>query len=330
MMTIFNSYTKNYALAVFLVLLGAVYIGAAELVLWSQVTDIWYLHFVEFGWPEIDKPVDSKHVVNGYPFILRQLVTYPFFAFALLLNIDPNTLYSFSLPFAATSVVWCIARTAEILSGRTAGLLAISLLIPITLLFFFMSGRIPFALAGFSLVLYCQLGLQDRLLPVRVFLASLGLLLSSVATGTMILTFTTIVMLDGYRFLARRRPSEFITSFVCLLWAGLPMFWIIDKTVRYFLQDNGSLWGMLNHGFGQLFIKYFDATLLIGGSVIALICFVVCIRILPRYFPVELLLIMAATLMAGVLGFSMLAVVVVPTTSAAITAILNFTGSTPQ
>lgn len=316
---------RAWVLAVFFCLAVLVISGVAWLELWSQVRYYWYANWENFGWTEANEydyppPVfgsgteltdDALARSDGYvdhSHFLRRLITYPFFWLGLQLGINPHIVYSTALPVFASLTYFLAARIAAFCSGKALSTMGLIFLLPIAGLFVFMHGRMPLAFLGYALVTWTILSEGDIWQPQKVLIATLGIFISAVSSGTMLVCLFIFFMFFTITAFVQKTLKPFVGMLFVAALFYIPIESAVIKAVLFY---GGGLQGAiltLSHGFGSVFFV-FDSIVLSLLVVLSLLIVVFLIfyalLVLTGSWKLPLLTIVTASI--GAFGFSILA-----------------------
>lgn len=191
----------------------------------------------------------------------------------------------------------------------------------------FMNGRILFAFLGISLLLYGQIYWLERkktcsfikrslrLIPSSI----LGLWLMSVSSGALMVGLVTIGLFLTYLLMTWCQKFKrvwvlfFIMMTLIILFPvlALGVAFIIKNIMFFYLEGNGIILGLLNHGYGQIFVTLFQqktwAFFLILPPYIAIMAYIIyrltkSILHASPYFPLWAGIVSA--LLVGLVGLS--------------------------
>ncbi len=308
--------------AVFYACLAA--FGIVNAVLWSQVTFLNELGWTVSNWhapfDDLPKQLQDAKELQHPAHRLRYFLTVPLFWLSDRTQISVNSLFSVCIPIMAALTVWSAARVLshrrQDSTVRWIGLLAI---LPLMGIFLAMDGRLILAFGGSALMLAVHLGP-----PMSTFAKTIGtvvaLWLCAVTSGTLYATFAALLMITFFAII--KAPSRVNKAEACLpvifaiLLFNYDLLGALTKNITYFGGGFAGAIGMLQHGFGAIFLKLGTSPTILAILSIGLCVGFCVLAVLIRRLPsdLRLLAILVCTAIAmGAFGYSTLALALIPT-----------------
>lgn len=277
--------------------------GLVQFRLWSQVNVFWSGND---PWAEI---IFHYHGI-------RYMLVYPLFKLSEWTGLSPDYLFTITAPLLILLVAWFATRSVQTLGGNLSPTKRVVVFAGIStffiLLSLFMNGRLLFAMAGMSILLWTLLdwNFNRDLISLCSILAAF--LLCSVSTGTFLVAITAFYTFIGVNLVLRNpavRRRRILLYYAVLLVLLTPhVSALVFKVFDYFGGGIDAMLKMLGHGYGLLLIHGNLAIPLAGCLVLAGLFFV-SRKLLARYWILSGLIIFC--LAGGMFGIST-AMIVLP------------------
>ncbi|WP_299968642.1 hypothetical protein [uncultured Roseobacter sp.] len=312
--------------------------GWVNAALWSQVTILWEEGWTIANWHDpAPEPMDGTVEMRGSNTYysahrLRFFLTYPVFWLSAQMGIGYDTLYAAIVPLLAALSAWSVAAVVIHRSGHALHLISLMALLPVICIFSMMEGRLIFAHCGYAVLLASHLGSLERKPYLVAIGSAIGLLLTSVASGTFFSAFLALILLSCAAAVMARglinRLLRLAPLVLCLLLYNADIYGALIKNFAFFGGGPGAVINMLQHGIGAVILKAGKFTMVSG-----LICLVTVAGLgaaLYRFraqLELRLCFVLLGALAMGMFGLSALTLALIPTcVLAAVTAQRFFLG----
>jgi hypothetical protein len=236
--------------------------GVIQFHLWSQVVNLW----------ELDYSLVER---LGYAHGLRFTLVYPIFEIAQWLGISYDRLVSIIAPPLLLTITYFSARSVAAigptLSREREAAVFVGISLVLIALSLFMNGRLFFAFAGSSILMWALLNWENNRDPINFCSVTIAIYLSSVSSGTLL-----IVVFSFYFFLVVnlviRNPSicrrGILLSYALLLVVITPFLsMFVIKNLDFYGGGFSAIFNMLGHGYGLIILQ---SNLLIIISIVIL------------------------------------------------------------
>jgi len=204
----------------------------------------------------------------GHPHAIRLLIAYPGYIISEFYNIELNTGFSYYGISMFVIMYMLIANTLLKLSVIKNFFLMKMILavIPLLILPLLMNGRLIAAYLGFTILinLFVRLFNNEDLGKIKIFvIGSIGLILTMVSSGTMVVSALYIIFLSYVFNQKHIKSKRFIKKALIFLLVLSPIFykllsyyWLMFmRNVNYYGGGINGTIDMLNHGIGRYLPK---------------------------------------------------------------------------
>lgn len=287
-----------------MVYLFLTYNGVIEFKLWPQVLSIWNSQF------ELSQLLLHPHGI-------RFFLVLPIFTISEIIEVSSDWLYSNLVPvliFIATIFIVGSLKNS-IWQNKYKREVFLFVFIMLTLISFFMNGRLIFAITGAAILLNIMVNWEDKHLIIVFLLILCSFILVSVSSGTLfvaVLSCSLFVLIKGF-FLNRClvRKLFFLILFSSLFVFIYPLLSVlVMKNINYFGGGFGAIVNMLNHGFG-VFFHDIDFVVLILISLCLVISLILMLALVVKYKKIRIpLFFSCVSLGGGLFGFSTMMMVI--------------------
>lgn len=239
-----------------------IFLEIKEFVIWPQITE----HLNDNTIKEQLNVIENLFL-NNHPHSFRVMLLFPFFFLSELFNL--NLIFLFSIV-----MVSCLFITYKIIMSILFESINIKFY-PIVIIFLFilsflMNGRIIFAILGNTLILFTlfknEFSKNNLSLIKTLFIISLGIWLTCVSSGTLMVGIGTILLFYFIIIIIKlpliKQKSIYIIVLILLLMVILSpiLIQLINKNLDFY---NGSFILMLDHGIGKYILKFYVPILIL-------------------------------------------------------------------
>ncbi len=274
--------------------------GVVSFELWSQVIVIWE--------KEYDNIINI--IMMNHPHLLRFLLVLPVFLLSNILSVDYNYIFSVFVPVLVILSVLNINKVVidfdEQYRDFEKYILFVSTFIFVASISLFMNGRMLFAIAGGSILLYIT-HFWDRLKFSSVVTGSfVGLFISSVSSGVFtgyVVSFIAVSIFNLLVVRSRKNKALFLFSILYFVVVA-PFLWkYFFKNIEFYGGGVEGFIEMLNHGFG--FILLLDAEYFILPALFLVLSIVFFATVITRFDKLRVVfLLLLVAISGGVFGYS--------------------------
>lgn len=277
-------------------------IGVFDFNLWPQVIELY------------DSSLDFKELVL-HPHGMRFLLVLPIFIVSDGYGVHYDFVFTMITPFILLFTVLLILKQVlhfkkNILATQKR-MLFLLLSIVVMFLASYMNGRILFSLLGFSMVSYtlvCWDGLGGIKKTVLIILS---LFLMSVSSGTLMIGIISISLFVFYSIVKKGFKKNILLVFFILI-GLIYSFPLLEILVMKNIDYYGSIYLMLDHGFGQV-LTLFEPVVLFGlVSILVLTVLIQMFFIFLYKKYLILLYLLAVSISVGIFGYSALSMSLIP------------------
>ena len=288
----------------------AVFFGFKVFELWSQITYIWAGRQTPFAL-----------LAEGSPHALRYTLVYPILIFSENFGLNHDDVFTQVVLACLILTNMCIAKTAEILGGRSMSIsiLLFVVVIPMNLLFFMINGRGAFALCGYSICLtvFMHFIHGGRLSAFNLISLFLGFIMCGVSTGILASAYASAVIaawIIGYRMVVAGSTWRGIAGLFSILLLLIAFFGFfaggVRKNIAFFGANLEGVKDLISHGMGRFLVAFVDVPFL---SLLALFAIgLIGLAYIQSLRNTALVAFILSSLACGLFGYSTLAIALVP------------------
>lgn len=239
-------------------------LGLVRFELWSQVVSIW-------------KSDSSPLEIISNPHGIRFLLALPIFQISRLLGVSHHWIFSITMPAIIFLVAWFSTQSVLKLNGSGSSMCRAMVFAGISIFFILLSllmnGRLMFAMAGSSILLWTLLNWRSNNWRINFLAVLAAIILSSVSSGTFLITvfafylFLLITIAIDYPEVRSRKEILFYALLLVVLVPHITM--LLIKILDFFGGGLNSIGNMLGHGY-LLIMDRVSPIILVLGSLIAL------------------------------------------------------------
>lgn len=258
----------------------------------------------------------------GHPHAMRYVLYYPVFVLSEWTGLSVDLVFAGFCIVAIIALCLALASIERKLSEQPSKR-ATSYVVIFFLLALLMNGRLIFAFAGYALLIWSFVSRVDngRWSTVMAIGVAAGLLLSSVSSGVLsVAALFCIGCLAWISWKDLRASASFKSLVPMLITVGLILAAFsstvvigLFKNIDYYGGGWAGVVGMLDHGFGRIFLRL-GAAGVVAAAAVAIVGLAIGLVILSR-LPNKLAMVAIALIPAalgGMVGISTMAVGLVP------------------
>lgn len=296
-------------------------LGLVEFKLWSQVTYIW---------ENISKTDLTLERIFFDPAGIRFLLLLPFFKLSEWLGVSYDWLFSITVPFLIWLITYFSSLSIQRLYRGTSSQKKAIVFIGVSLFFIsislFMNGRLIFAFAGSSILMWSLLNWDNNQDKINLLAILAAIFLSCVSRGTFLVTIASFYFFLAVN-IAIANPSiyrrKILLTYSILFVVFLPYLSTLVLSLLYHFGGGIDAIGyMLSHGYGAIVFRSHFMILLVSIFILLSLGYVYR-NFLYRYWILASL--MFFSLAGGMFGISTALTILPPLLVAASLAMLEFT-----
>ncbi len=295
--------------------------GFINFELWSQVTRVWGIQSSIHSGIQNEEVVNAITTDDGYEYahLLRYYLVFPIFKLSNLLGIDYNYLFSlffsFFILYSSLNISKGVLFCAKFFPKIKIDVVFILVFSTLCFISFFMNGRMIFAIMSSSLLVYISLCWHNCNFFLIAFNVILGVMFSSVSSGSFIVYFASLLCFFSFKVLSFGGKRNVLLLFFVLCLTALSYPFLSDsilKNIGFFGGGLAGMIGMLSHGFGIVFINSHGYFLAI--SVLVMIALLALATIIFLYIEnmQPLIMFSVIALLGGLFGYSTLVMILLP------------------
>ncbi len=284
---------------------------------------IWYQ--IIFLWDQGATPFQELLQLSPHSF--RYFLMYPVIYISESIGVDRDFFFSLIILFIGFYAVSLLCASLKIMKGNHRRQIIPCLFISVVIVFllFYMNGRGAIALCGFALLVNNIIKLEMGMTPnvwifTNIFLA---LLLTSVSSGTLAVSFLTLSMyllqqikhiLSGIlrvRFFVERFKIFFVCLLFCIIFSSIIIVGF-EKNLNFYGVGYEGFVNMLGHGIGAVLKPLLHSISM--TSLIAIVCIIgIILNTIVQRFRYSLIVrILIICCGCGLFGYTTLSMAIVP------------------
>lgn len=215
-----------------------------------------------------------KVLLSGHEWGPRYMVSYPSVLISKLFEIDIDLAFTIYCSIFLFGIVLLFGKIGEVIKPKRKMVFVAISILAVAALTFIMNGRLISAYFGLTLILYLQMKAfkEERFFQLReIVLLFLGFFLSTVSSGTMMVTLTQIILGGSMLLKYYKGFRDFlilitaISLFISLM--GSHVLQMVNKNLFYFGGGFSGFINMFHHGLGRIILINKGVILLILVSV---------------------------------------------------------------